>query len=95
MNSHTDIVVEKKSNPPYKDKSVHDTKLLIHTLKDFFTKHPLINHKAFLEDDAFDSAMIYEELLTSDTFRENRVFYKAYIPLNSRYYLKKRRFYHQ
>ena len=43
MTSHPDIVVEKKSDSPDEDKCVHDSKLLIPTLKDFFSKHPLIN----------------------------------------------------
>lgn len=45
MASHPDIVVEKKSDSPDEDKCVHDSKLLIPTLKDFFSKHPLINPK--------------------------------------------------
>ncbi len=43
--SHPDITVEKKSDSPDEDKSVHDSRLLIPTLKDFFLKHPLINPK--------------------------------------------------
>ena len=84
MASHPDIVVEKKSDSPHDDKSVHDSKLLIPTLKDFFSKHPLINPKAFLGDAAFDTAALYPKLLTGNTFGENRHFSKAYIPLNSR-----------
>ena len=45
MTSHPDIVVEKKSDSPDEDKCVHDSKLLIPTLKDFFSKHPLIISK--------------------------------------------------
>ena len=41
--SHPDIIVEKKSHSPEEDKCIHDTKLLIPTLKDFFLKYPLIN----------------------------------------------------
>ena len=88
MTSHPDIVVEKKSGSPDEDKCVHDSKLLIPTLKDFFSKHPLINPKTFLGDAAFDSAQLYKHLLTGDTFGENRVFSKAYIPLNARSGLK-------
>jgi transposase len=84
MNSHPDIVVEKKSDSPDEDKSVHDSRLLIPTLRDFFSAHPLINPKTFLGDAAFDSALLYKELLTGNTFGENRHFLKAYIPLNSR-----------
>ena len=55
MLSHLDITIEKKSDSPNEDKSIHDTRLLIPTLKDFFSKHPLINPKTFLGDAAFDS----------------------------------------
>ena len=84
LTSHPDIVVKKKSSSPDEDKCVHDAKLLIPTLKDFFTKHPLINPKTFLGDAAFDSALLYRQLLTGDAFGDNRHFSKAYIPLNSR-----------
>ena len=84
MTSHTDIIVEKKSDSPDEDKCVHDAKLLIPTLKDFFLKHPLINPKTFLGDAAFDSALLYSNLLTGNTFGINRHFSKTYIPLNSR-----------
>src|SRR5699024_12206208 len=81
---HPDIVVEKKSDSPDEDKCVHDSKLLIPTLKDFFSKHPLINPKTFLGDAAFDTAQLYKSLLTGDTFGKDRHFQKAYIPLNAR-----------
>ena len=55
MVSHPDIVVEKKSDSPDGDKCVHDSKLLIPTLKDFFSKYPLIDPKTFLGDAAFDT----------------------------------------
>ena len=84
MTSHPDIVVEKKSDSPDEDKCVHDSKLLIPTLKDFFSKHPLINPKTFLGDAAFDTATLYQELLAGNTFGEHGHFSKAYIPLNSR-----------
>ena len=88
MKSHPDIVVEKKSDSPDEDKCVHDSKLLIPTLKDFFTKHPLINPKVFLGDTAFDTVGLYKDLLSGDTFGDNRHFSKAYIPLNSRSHLE-------
>ena len=84
MSAHPDIVVDKKSDSPDEDKCVHDARLLIPTLKDFFAKHPLINPKTFLGDAAFDSAGIYKSLLTGDTFGEQKHFSKAYIPLNAR-----------
>ena len=84
LTSHPEIVVEKKSNSPDEDKCIHDARLLIPTLKDFFAKHPLINPKTFLGDAAFDSCQLYSELLTGSTFGENKHFAKAYIPLNSR-----------
>lgn len=88
MKSHPDIVVEKKSDSPDEDKCVHDSKLLIPTLKDFFSKHPLINPKVFLGDAAFDSVGLYKALLTGDTFGTGRHFSKTYIPLNSRAHLE-------
>ena len=84
MTSHPDIAVDKKSDSPDEDKSVHDSKLLIPTLKDFFSKHPLINPKTFLGDAAFDTAALYPKLLTGNTFGDNKHFAKAYIPLNHR-----------
>ena len=84
MASHPDIVVEKKSDSPDEDKCVHDSKLLIPTLKDFFSKHPLINPNTFLGDAAFDTAQLYKCLLTGDTFGNDKHFSKAYIPLNAR-----------
>ena len=84
MTAHPDIVVEKKSSSPDEDKSVHDSKLLIPTLKDFFSKHPLINPKTFLGDAAFDTVELYKSLLTGDTFGKDRHFQKAFIPLNAR-----------
>ena len=84
LTAHPDIVVEKKSDSPDEDKSVHDSKLLIPTLKDFFSKHPLINPKTFLGDAAFDTVGLYKSLLTGDTFGKDKHFQKAYIPLNAR-----------
>ena len=86
--THPDIEIEKKSDSPDEDKSVHDARLLIPTLTDFFKKHPVINPKTFLGDAAFDSAVLYKELLTGDTFGKDRHFSKVYIPLNSRSELK-------
>ncbi|WKY49208.1 transposase [Eubacteriaceae bacterium ES3] len=75
---HPDIAVEKKSDSPDEDKSLHDTKALIPVLSDFFKKHPLIVPKLFIGDAAFDSSVIYHSLLTDLKFE------KAFIPLNSR-----------
>jgi hypothetical protein len=44
----------------------------------------LINPKTFLGNAAFDSALLYKELLTGDTFGQDRYFSNAYIPLNTR-----------
>lgn len=85
---HPEISVEKKTKSPDEDKSIHDAKLLIPSLIDFFTAHPLINPKTFLGDSAFDSMLIYKKLLSGDTFGDNRHFEKAYIPLNSRSSIK-------
>ena len=82
--AHPEIVLEKKSDSPEEDKSAHDTKLVIPTLQDFFKAHPLFNPKTFLGDSAFDTIELYSNLLTGDTFGENRHFAKAYIPINHR-----------
>lgn len=86
--AHPEIIIEKKSDSPDEDKCAHDSKLLIPTLKDFFSKHPLINPGTFLGDAAFDTARLYKALLSGDTFGENRHFSKAYIPLNARAHLE-------
>lgn len=57
---------------------------MIPTLKDFFSKHPLINPKTFPGDAAFDTVELYKTLLTGDTFANNKHFTKAFIPLNAR-----------
>lgn len=88
LSSHPDIVVKKKSDSPDEDKSVHDSRLLIPTLKDFFEKHPLINPKVFPGDAAFDTVQLYKDLLTGDTFGKDKHFSSAYIPLNQRAHLE-------
>lgn len=42
-----------KSDSPEEDKSVHDARLRIPTLLDFFHKHPVIHPKTFLGDATF------------------------------------------
>ena len=86
--SHPELISNKKSVSPDKDKSVHDARLLIPTLQDFFYAHPLINPKTFLGDAAFDAVNLYKELLSGDTFGIDKHFSKAYIPLNSRSHLE-------
>lgn len=88
--SHPEITVEKKGGSPDEDKSVHDAKLLIPTLQDFFKMHPRIIPKSFLGDCAFDAVNLYKDLLTGNTFGTDRHFFKAYIPLNSRSHLENR-----
>lgn len=78
MDAHPEIVLDKKSDSPDEDKSLHDTKALVPVLNDFFQKHPLIKPKTFLGDAAFDSSKIYAALLNDLRFE------KAFIPLNSR-----------
>ncbi len=75
LSSHPDIVVEKKADSPDEDKSLADSKALIPVLKDFLTKHPLINPKIFLGDAAFDTIQIYHDLFHEFHYE------KAYIPL--------------
>lgn len=89
FNAHPDIVLNKKTDSPDEDKSVHDTRLLLPTLSDFFSKHPSIDPKIFIGDAAFDSVALYEDLLSGDTFGNDRHFSKAFIPLNSRSGLEK------
>lgn len=86
---HPEIEIFKKSKSPDEDKSVGDVRLLIPTLKDFFSAHPLINPKTFLGDSSFDALGIYKDLLAGSTFGKDifgniRHFQKAYIPLNHR-----------
>jgi len=78
LDDHPDIEIEKKTNSPDEDKSLHDAKALIPVLEDFFEKHPGICPDVFLGDAAFDSGLIYKSLL------QDLKFSKAYIPLNSR-----------
>lgn len=90
---HPEITIEKKTDSPDEDKSVHDARLLIPTLQDYFKAHPLLNPKTFLGDSAFDSVRLYKELLSGDTFGSDSSgngmhFEKAYIPLNSRAHLE-------
>jgi len=60
------------------------TKISLPTIQNFFAAHPLLTPKTFLGDAAFDEVQIYKDLLTGDTFGENRHFLAAYIPLNQR-----------
>ncbi len=62
--------------------------LLISTLKDFFLKHPLINPKTFLGNEAFDSVALYKTLLSLTIFGNHKHFSKTYISLNSRPHLE-------
>ena len=55
LDSHPDIVVEKKSKSPDEDKSLADSKALLPTLKDFKKRHSDINPGIFLGDSAFDT----------------------------------------
>ena len=75
---HPEIEIAKKTDSPNEDKLVHDARLLIPTLTDFFRKHPVIDPKTFLGDAAFDAIAIYKALF------QDLHFEKAYIPLNNR-----------
>lgn len=93
FSQHPDIILNRKSDSPDEDKSVHNAILLIPTLQDFFLAHPLIHPKTFLGDAAFDSVKLYTELLSGDTFGTDPHgsgihFQKAYIPLNARAHLE-------
>ena len=78
LDSHPDIVVEKKSKSPDEDKSLADSKALLPTLKDFRFKHPNINPEIFLGDAAFDTIEIYKSLFEDFNFK------KAFIPLKTK-----------
>ncbi len=78
MNAHPDIVVEKKSDSPDRDKSLGDAKALLPVLSDFFNKHPQIQPDIFIGDAAFDTIPIYKGIFSDFKFN------KAYIPLNPR-----------
>ena len=82
LNSHPEIIIDKKSDSPNEDKSLHDAKAVIPVLKDYFEKHPSIKPNIFIGDAAFDATNIYRDLLTDLKFS------KAYIPLNQRSSLK-------
>ncbi len=82
LNTHPDIVVEKKSDSPDEDKSLADSKALLPVLIDFFQKHPLINPKTFLGDAAFDTIAIYKSLFGELGFE------KAFIPLRVKLYME-------
>ena len=84
LESHPELIPNRKSDSPDEDKPIHDARLLIPTLKDFFKAHFLNKPKTFLSDAAFDSVSIYEQLLSGDTFDKTRHFSKAFIPLNER-----------
>jgi len=87
LSAHPELIPNKKSDSPDEDKSIHDARLLIPTLQDFFKAHPLIHPKTFLGDAAFDSVGLYKSLLSGNTFQD-RHFGAAYIPLNSRAHLE-------
>lgn len=93
LNAHHELVPNKKTDSPDEDKSIHDARLLIPTLSDFFKAHPMIKPDVFLGDAAFDSVGLYKELLDGNSFGTdetgmNKHFSKAYIPLNSRAHLE-------
>ena len=78
LDSHPDIVVEKKSKSPDEDKSLADSKALLPTLKDFKKRHPDIEPNVFLGDAAFDTIEIYKSLFEDFSFK------KAFIPLKTK-----------
>lgn len=70
LDSHPDIVVEKKSKSPDEDKSLADSKALLPTLKDFKDRHPDIHPSIFLGDAAFDNIEIYKSLFEDFSFKK-------------------------
>ncbi len=83
-----EIIIDKKSNSPDKDKSLHDAKAIIPVLKDFFNKHPTIKHgrRHFCDNPCTSSpsgSMIYiypEKDLRAypRTFRDTKEWDKVY-----------------
>lgn len=88
LESHPKLIPNRKSDSHDDGKSIHDVRLLVPTLQDFIKAHPLIHPKTSPRDAAFDSAAIYEHLLSGDTFGKNNHFSKAFISLNKRLKLK-------
>lgn len=82
LDSHPDIVVEKKSKSPDEDKSLADSKALLPTLKVFKFRHPDVNPEIFLGDAAFDTIEIYKSLFEDFNFK------KAFIPLKVKLSMK-------
>lgn len=82
LNTHPDIVIEKKSDSPDEDKSLADSKALLPVLIDFINKHALFNPKTFLGDAAFDTIEIYKTLLSDLGFE------KAFIPLHVKLFME-------
>lgn len=79
LNSHPDIVSEKKSDSPDEDKSLGDVKALLPTLIDFL--HPLINPKTFLGDTVFDAIEIYKSLFMIYTLKKPLFLYMFHFHL--------------
>ena len=70
LDSHPDLIVEKKTKSPDEEKSLADSKALLPTLKDFKERHPLINPRIFLGDAAFDTIEIYQSLFEEFQFQK-------------------------
>lgn len=87
LDSHPDIIVEKKSKSPDEDKSPADSKTLIPTLKDFKDRHPLIQPKIFLGDTAFDTIEIYKTLFEDFKFQKTFISLKVKLSLDNADYI--------
>ena len=86
---HPEIILEKKSNSPDEDKSVHDVRLLVPALQDLFAAHPLFQPDTFYETPLLTPQNSIKNFFSGDTFGTDadgngRHFQKSYIPLNSR-----------
>ena len=84
LNSHPDIVVEKKLKSPDEDKSLADSKALLPTLRDFKSRHHDIKPEIFLGDAAFDTIKSYKTLFEDFGFK------KAFIPLKVKLSMNKK-----
>ena len=81
-NRHKDFIYEDTDTPDF-DKSVSDNKSLRPMFNDFYKLHPSFHHDIFLGDAAFDAHDTYNYLLQKNNSGV-ALFYKAFIPLNSR-----------
>lgn len=79
---HKDFIFENTDSPDF-DKTISDNKSLKPMITDFYSLHPTFKHNDFLADAAFDAVDTYEFLLSKNE-QGDKLFNRAFIPLNSR-----------